>query len=112
MSAAVRPERPPPRPAPHSAEGVKWIRARLGLTQEQFSVLMGVHYITVARWETHVASPTAWASDILAALMRAPDPDPKVIRAALDTSPAHALAHALAYLVPPPPPAPRATRSK
>ena len=69
---------------------------------------MGVHHITVARWETHAASPTPWASDILAALMRAPEPDPKVIRAALDASPAHALAHALAYLVPPP----RAARSK
>ena len=34
-----------------SAE-VRRIRSRLGLSQERFARLVGVHRVTVARWET------------------------------------------------------------
>jgi DNA-binding transcriptional regulator YiaG len=34
---------------------VRRIRRRLGLTQERFARLLGVHRVTLARWETEAA---------------------------------------------------------
>jgi len=40
-------------------------RAALGITQEQFALLLGTHHITVSRWERGKAVPSAF----MAALM-------------------------------------------
>jgi DNA-binding transcriptional regulator YiaG len=37
---------------------IKNIRLQLGLNQVQFAQLMGVHPITVSKWETGATSPT------------------------------------------------------
>ena len=35
-------------------------RKRLGLTQVEFSILIGVHPITVSKWERGQAEPSSW----------------------------------------------------
>jgi DNA-binding transcriptional regulator YiaG len=40
-----------------TAEEIKKIRERLGLTQEQFAPLVHVDRVTVARWETGASKP-------------------------------------------------------
>jgi DNA-binding transcriptional regulator YiaG len=40
-----------------TAEEIKKIRERLGLTQEQFAPLVHANRVTVARWETGVSKP-------------------------------------------------------
>jgi putative transcriptional regulator len=44
---------------------IRKIRLRLGLNQVQFAQLMGVHPITVSKWETGVTSPTDYQAAFL-----------------------------------------------
>lgn len=48
-----------PRAPRGGARGVGRLRARLGLTQEQFARLLGVAWATVSRWERGRALPDA-----------------------------------------------------
>lgn len=44
---------------------IRSIRQLLGLNQAQFGQLMGVHAITVSKWETDATSPTAYQEAFL-----------------------------------------------
>jgi DNA-binding transcriptional regulator YiaG len=48
-----------------NAESVKKIRLHLGLTQDQFAAKIGVHRMTVSKWETGANSPTGMALQAL-----------------------------------------------
>ena len=53
------------------------LRQRLGLSQTAFAQLLGVHAMTVSKWERGLLKPGAHQQRILKALARAPD-RPKV----------------------------------
>jgi DNA-binding transcriptional regulator YiaG len=44
---------------------IRSIRQLLGLNQAQFGQLMGVHAITVSKWESGITSPTAYQEAFL-----------------------------------------------
>jgi molybdopterin-binding protein len=46
----------------------KSIRARLGLSQKEFAELLGVHAMTVSKWERGVLAPNAHQKSVLRAL--------------------------------------------
>jgi DNA-binding transcriptional regulator YiaG len=51
-----------------NAAKVKELRAKLGLTQEEFARTVGVAYFTVVRWENQMCSPSRLAQEKLALL--------------------------------------------
>lgn len=59
------------------------LRQRLGLSQAAFAKLLGVHAMTVSKWERGVAKPAAHQQRILKALARAPE-RPKGAKAVTD----------------------------
>ncbi len=48
---------------------IRTIRRRLGLTQEGFAKLIGVHQITVSHWETGARKPSAMAVKAIRAII-------------------------------------------
>lgn len=52
------------------AEVIRNLRARLGLTQEQFAANVGVTWSTENRWEQGKSAPSPLATDRLAELRR------------------------------------------
>ena len=44
---------------------IRAIRRLLGLNQAQFGQLMGVHAITVSKWESGITAPTAYQEGFL-----------------------------------------------
>jgi DNA-binding transcriptional regulator YiaG len=54
------------------AEQVKAARLNLGLEQVEFAGLLGVHPITVSRWERGHAMPSPWQRAIVNALRTSP----------------------------------------
>jgi len=44
-----------------SPQEIKGLRKRLGLTQKQFSEKIGVHNVTIIRWEKDQAKPNGLA---------------------------------------------------
>lgn len=53
------------------AEGIRTLRERLGLTQGKLAELVGVHAMTVSKWERGQLAPAPYQAAILAALGRA-----------------------------------------
>jgi molybdopterin-binding protein len=49
------------------------LRQRLGLSQSAFAQLLGVHAMTVSKWERGVLKPSAHQQRVLKALARAPE---------------------------------------
>ena len=49
------------------------LRQRLGLSQSAFAKLLGVHAMTVSKWERGVLEPSAHQQRLLKALARAPE---------------------------------------
>ena len=49
------------------------LRQRLGLSQSDFADLLGVHAMTVSKWERGVAKPSVHQQRVLKALARAPE---------------------------------------
>ena len=49
------------------------LRQRLGLSQSAFAQLLGVHAMTVSKWERGVLKPSAHQQRLLKALARAPE---------------------------------------
>lgn len=50
------------------------------MTQVEFSRLLGVHPVTVSKWERAAAMPSPWQSNIMAALAAAPREDREQVR--------------------------------
>jgi DNA-binding transcriptional regulator YiaG len=44
----------------HDAEAMKSARLRLRLSQVEFAILLGVHPVTVSKWERGEAEPSVW----------------------------------------------------
>ena len=61
-------------------------RANLGLTQGELAGLMGVHPLTVSKWERGVAAPTAYQRALLDAFSLAADRLPGVGPAAVQAA--------------------------
>ncbi len=57
---------PPASPSP----GVRSTRKRLGLTQGQLAMVLGVHQVTVSKWEHGLLEPNAWQLQFLTLLER------------------------------------------
>jgi putative transcriptional regulator len=49
----------PPLKQPEFGELIQQIRQRIGLTQEEFALKIGVSYTSVNRWENHKTMPVA-----------------------------------------------------
>lgn len=65
-----------------SAAGTRFLGARelLGLTQTELGFRLGVHYTTVARWETSEAGPSLMAQWAMVGLLLASDLKPAAAR--------------------------------
>lgn len=48
-----------------SAQGIRRVRISLGLLQPQLAAILGVHRLTVVRWETGKLSPNPFQAEIL-----------------------------------------------
>ena len=59
---------------------IRAIRRLLGLNQAQFAQLMGVHAITVSKWESGVTSPTDYQQAFLSQYRVAVDAEKKKVR--------------------------------
>jgi len=52
----------------HTARHIKELRFRLGMTQEQFAMELGVTVASVYRWETGKATPSPLALKVMDSL--------------------------------------------
>jgi putative transcriptional regulator len=78
-----RGERKPSRVATFRPEAVKAVRARLGQTQEQFALMIGVSVATLRNWEQGRRNPDGPAL----ALLRVAARNPEAVAAALHRGP-------------------------
>jgi putative transcriptional regulator len=78
-----RGERKPSRVATFRPEAVKAVRARLGQTQEQFALMIGVSVATLRNWEQGRRHPDGPAL----ALLRVAARNPEAVAAALHRGP-------------------------
>jgi DNA-binding XRE family transcriptional regulator len=65
----------PKRPVLRSSEGqwgsaniVKAKRKELGMNQIEFATVLGVHPVTVSKWENRKADPSVWQLNLICAL--------------------------------------------
>lgn len=49
---------------------VRILRDVLGMTQDQFGALLGVHRITVHKWEHDVLIPSPWMNAVMSSFKR------------------------------------------
>lgn len=68
-----------------TAADVKRIRAALGMTQETLARLLGVHGLTVSKWERGVSTVSPWQAGLLAVFEQATVQEPSVGRWASET---------------------------
>lgn len=59
------------------------IRQRLALTQAELAALLGVHLVTVSRWERGTLKPSNWHLSVLAVFAAAAARKPKAGRKAM-----------------------------
>jgi putative transcriptional regulator len=52
----------------HTARHIKELRYRLGMTQEQFAVELGVTVASVRRWENNKVTPSPLAMKVMESL--------------------------------------------
>ena len=48
-----------------TADGVKKLRKKLGKTQKEFGEMLGVHVVTIIRWESGSFNPSKMAVKLL-----------------------------------------------
>lgn len=48
-----------------NGQEIEHIRKALNLTQTQFAALLGVHFVTVSRWESNVLSPPPYQRGLI-----------------------------------------------
>lgn len=61
-----------------TANEVRQVREALGLTQAQFAQLLGVHALTVSKWERGVLAPTPHQAGLVASFGTAASRKPDV----------------------------------
>jgi putative transcriptional regulator len=83
MGQIRRGERKPNRVTTFHPESLKKIRARLGQTQEEFSLMIGVSVFTLRNWEQGRRHPEGPAL----ALLRVAAMNPRIVAAALHRKP-------------------------
>ena len=67
-------------------EAMRAARVSLGVTQTEFANLLGVHALTVSKWERGLLRPTPYQEALIASFRRAADRKPdigEVVAAAL-----------------------------
>lgn len=79
---------------------VRRIRNAAGMTQHELANLMGVHAITVSKWERGLSQPTRWHWEVMHSLEDSPD-RARVAEHLWRHGPARALALALRWIVMP-----------
>jgi len=72
-SAIRRGELAPGRVKEISAPDAKSIRAKVGLSQSEFALLIGVKVTTLRNWEQHRRNPTGAAAALLTIVEKEPD---------------------------------------
>lgn len=65
------------------AQNVRQLRRQLGLTQAALARLLGVHEMTIGRWERDKLRLSSWQHSLVLALLQA-QPRPELARALLD----------------------------
>jgi len=63
-----------------TSDGVRGIRKGLGLTQAQLGQLLGVHSLTVSKWERELLTPTPYQAAMLDSFGKAGKRKPEVGR--------------------------------
>lgn len=63
---------------PLTKRDIAQIRGNLGLTQAQFAQLLGVHPITVSRWEHGALAPNTHQTNLIASFRKAVQQDEDV----------------------------------
>lgn len=53
------------KPLPESGRPIRHLRGVLEASQDQFSRLLGVHWVTVSKWERGLGRPTEWQATIM-----------------------------------------------
>jgi DNA-binding XRE family transcriptional regulator len=59
-----------------TSDAIAKVREELGLTQAELAQLVGVHTLTISKWEREVLSPTSHQIALLDAFSRAAKKDP------------------------------------
>ena len=54
------------------------IRTSLGISQPTMAALLGVHEITISKWEHGKLKPSAWQEEVLRAFEKAAEEDPEI----------------------------------
>lgn len=66
-----------------SPHGIALLRKALYMTQSGLARLLGVHEMTVSKWERGELEPTAWQGEMLRVFARARDRDERVGKRAI-----------------------------
>lgn len=61
-----------------SPDGISSLRGKLRLTQEQFAQLLGVHSLTVSKWERGVLIPTPYQTALMHSFASAAHKQPTI----------------------------------
>jgi putative transcriptional regulator len=73
MDQIVRGERKPSRVFDVQPEGVKELRARIGLSQPKFAALLNIEVGTLRNWEQGIRKPSGPAQALLTAIRKDPE---------------------------------------
>ncbi len=80
---------------------VRALRQTLGATQAQLASLIGVHWMTVSKWERRVATPSPWQLGVLEAIAEGVRVHPAAVDLAMRHLDAGDAARALGALIAP-----------
>ncbi|MGH7435881.1 MAG: helix-turn-helix domain-containing protein [Polyangiaceae bacterium] len=61
-----------------TAAEITTLREALGLTQAQFATLLGVHSLTISKWERGVLEPTPYQVGLMQSFVRSQQQEPNV----------------------------------
>lgn len=82
-----------------TAGEIRGLRESMELTQAQFASLLGTTWVTVSRWENGHASPTPYQSNLMRAMKKGGEKEPKRVDEARDLLLAGAVVAALGLLL-------------
>lgn len=59
------------------------VRKSLWMSQSDFALLVGVHYMTVSKWERNVLSPSPWMKELIECIDDSPKTTKNISRSLL-----------------------------